>query len=336
MKIVIDTLGADKGCKEIIKGAIDGLNAFDDLKIVLTGYEDQIKQALSELNYAGDRIEIINCTQEITNLESPTEAIKQKPDSSMVKAFDILKQDKEVVGLISTGSTGAVLTGAFLKIGRIKGVSRPCLSPLLPTANGGRVMLVDAGANVDCKAINLCHFALMGSVYLKSVCGVENPRVALLNIGTEDKKGNEFTKECFAELSKMSNINFVGNMEARDFMSGDYDVVVTDGFNGNVLLKSTEGAIMFAMKTLKKHIKASASAKFGYLFMGKAFKNIKQDLNYNNYGGSPFLGVKKLVIKSHGSSDKLAIFRSIESVVKMEQTKFIQTIEQSLAKEITE
>ncbi len=336
MKIVIDTCGADNGCKEIVLGAVRGVEAFDDLTVVLTGYQDQIDQALKELNYTGDRVQVIGCTQEVLNTDVPTEAIKQKTDSSMVKAFDTLKADKDVVGLVSTGSTGAVLTGSFLKIGRIRGISRPCLSPLLPTQDGGRVLLVDAGANVDCKSLNICHFALMGSVYMKQVCGVENPRVALLNIGVEDKKGNEFTKECFEELKKMPNINFVGNMEARDFLSGKYDVVVTDGFYGNILLKSTEGAILFAMKVVKKNIKASASAKFGYLFMNKAFKNIKADLNYNNYGGSPFLGIRKLVIKSHGSSDALAIFRSIENIVKMHSTNFITTIEESLSKEIVE
>ncbi len=336
MKIVIDTCGGDNSCKEFVSGAIRGVQTFDDLQIVLAGHKQDLDKAIKELNYKGDKLEVVDCTEEITNMDIPTDAIKTKTDSSMVKAFDRLKTDKEVVGLISTGSTGAVLTGAFLKIGRIRGISRPCLAPLLPTVDGGKVLLVDAGANVDCKAINICHFALLGSVYLKSVCGVDNPRVALLNIGTEDKKGNEFTKECFQELSKMDNINFVGNMEARDFLSGKYDIVVADGFHGNILLKSTEGAIMFAMKVVKKHIKASLSAKLGYLFMGKAFKNVKQDLNYNNYGGSPFLGVRKLVVKSHGSSDALAIFRSIESIVKMHQTNFISTIENSLVREIVE
>ena len=331
MKIVVDTCGGDNGCFEIVKGALRGLGEYNDLNIIFTGHKEQIEKALKDLKYNDlTKIEIVDCQEEITNQDVPTDAIKTKKDSSLVKAFDILKQNTEVIGLISTGSTGAVLTGAFLKIGRIHGISRPCLSPLLPTMIGGRVLLVDAGANVDCKPINICHFALLGSVYLKSVYGVENPTVALLNIGVEDKKGNEFTKECFNELSKMKNINFVGNMEARDFMSGKYDIVVADGFYGNILLKSTEGAIMFAMKTVKKNIKASSSAKFGYLFMGKAFKGIKNTLNYNNYGGSPFLGIKKLVVKSHGSSDALAIFRSIENVVKMHQNGFVAKIEDSL------
>ncbi len=328
MKIVIDAFGGDKAPFEIVKGAVRAVSQYD-VEIILTGKEVEIKKVLQELNYTGDKISIVNAEDVITNDDTPTDAIKHKTDSSLVRAFDILKSP-DVAGLISAGSTGAILTGSFLKVGRIRGISRPCLSPILPTKNGGQVMLVDAGANVDCKPINLCHFALLATTYMKSVVGIENPRVALLNIGTEDKKGNEFTKECFGLLKEMPGINFVGNMEARDFMSGEYDIVLADGFYGNILLKSTEGAVMFALSQVKKEIKSSFVAKIGALFMRGAFKGIKAKLNTSNYGGSPFLGVRKLVIKSHGSSDSLAILRCVEQVMKMHESEFIKTIEQNI------
>ncbi len=327
MKIVLDAFGCDKPF-EIVKGAVVAVNKYD-VEIVLTGKEEVIKEYLTTLGYTGDRISIINCQDVITNEDVPTEAIKQKTDSSLVKAFDTLK-DPEVVGLISAGSTGAVLTGSFLKVGRIRGISRPCLAPILPTKTGGKVILADAGGNVDCKPINICHFALLATTYAKSVLGIENPRVALLNIGTEDKKGNEFTKECFTLLKGMKEINFVGNMEARDFLSGKYDVVVADGFYGNILLKATEGGVLFTMSNVKKEIKASLWAKIGAIFMRGSFKKLKQNLNISNYGGSPFLGCRKIVVKSHGASDSLAILRCIEQVIKMTDNKFIETIAENI------
>ncbi len=328
MKIVIDAMGGDKAPFEIVKGAVRAAVELN-VEIVLTGKENEIKQALNTLKYVGDKISIIDCDEVITNDDVPTEAIKKKVNSSLVKSFEVLKT-QDCAGLISAGSTGAILTGAFMKVGRIRGISRPCLSPVLPTCDGGKVMLVDAGANVDCKPINLCHFAILASTYMKSVLGVENPKVALLNIGTEDKKGNEFTKECFSLLQNMKEINFVGNMEARDFLSGKYDIVLADGFYGNILLKSTEGAVMFTMKNLKQEIKSSFMSKIGALFMKKSFSRLKTKMNYADYGGSPFLGVKKVVIKSHGSSDSLAIFRCVEQVVKMNESKFIEIIENNI------
>lgn len=329
MKIVLDAFGGDNAPFEIVKGAVRAVNKYDDIEIVLTGKEDKIRECFKTLNYNGDRISIVNCNDVINNDDVPTEAIKTKTDSSLVKAFETLK-DPSVQALISAGSTGAILTGSFLKVGRIRGISRPCLSPVLPTKTGGKVMLVDAGANVDCKPINICHFALLASTYMKSVLGIENPKVGLLNVGTEDKKGNEFTKECFALLKEMPEINFVGNLEARDALSGNYDVILADGFNGNILLKALEGAMLFAMSEIKKEIKSNFWSKFGALFMGRAFKNIKAKLNYNNYGGSPFLGVRKIVIKSHGSSDNTTILRTIEQAKKMYETKFIETVENNI------
>ena len=330
MKIVVDAYGNDLGPSKAVEGSLKAIKEFDDVNIVLCGKEDELKSILSAHDYNKERIEIVAAEDVITNEESPTEAVKSKPNSSLVKAFDTLKQNEDVVGLVSCGSTGAVLTGAFLKIGRIKGISRPALCPILPTKNGGKVMLIDSGANIDCKPVNICHFALLASSYAKTLFNIENPRVALLNIGTEDKKGNEFSQQCFAELKQMP-INFVGNMEARDFMSGNYDIVVADGFYGNILLKSVEGTAMMVMSSLKKEIKSSFWSKVGALFMKKSFKKLKETFNYNAHGGAAFLGVKKLVVKGHGASDELAFFKSIEQVRTLHKNEFCKHIEEELA-----
>lgn len=330
MKIVVDAHGNDLGAKVQVEACINAIKKYQDIEIILCGKEEELKPLLSTYNYDSSKIEIVGAPDIISNEETPTEAVKSKPNSSLVKAFDTLKTSEDVVGLVSCGSTGAVLTGAFLKIGRIKGISRPALCPIIPTKNGGRVLLIDSGANVDCKPINICHFALMGSSYAKSVFNIDSPRVALLNIGTEDKKGNEFTKECFMELKKLP-INFVGNMEARDFLSGNYDVVVTDGFYGNILLKSVEGTALFVMNELKNSIKERFLSKIGALFMKKSLKKLKGKLNYNGHGGAAFLGVKKLVIKGHGASDANSILKSIEQVRTLHLENFCNTIETTLA-----
>ena len=253
-------------------------------------------------------------------------AIRSKKDSSLVRAFDTLRTNEEYTGLLSAGSTGAVLTGGFLKIGRIPGVSRPACSPILPTINGGSVVLVDSGANMDCKPVNLVHFAVMASTYSKCVLGVENPRVALVNVGTEAEKGNELTKEVYKLLENCKEINFVGNMESRDLLSGNYDVVVADAFAGNVLLKATEGSILELLKLIKREIKASFSAKIGAIFMRKVFKKLKVTLDYNNKGGAVLLGCKKVIVKAHGSSKYKSIVACIGQLLAAHQSGLVTKI----------
>ena len=323
--VVLDAFGGDNAPTEIIKGAILAINEIKDLKIILTGNQDIIKEELSKYTFDEKQIEIVHATEIITNNEAPTTAIRTKKDSSLVVALDRLKQDENVLGLVSAGSTGAVLTGGFMKIGRIPGISRPALAPILPTQNGKEVLLIDCGANMDCKPINLCHFALMGKIYMESR-GVENPRIALLSVGVEDEKGNDLVKRTFP-LMKQLPINFVGNMEARDMLTGDYDVVVTDGFGGNVMLKSIEGSVKMVMSVLKTEIMSSFKSKLGALLMKKSFTNIKNELNYEKYGGSPFLGCKKVIIKSHGSSKAFSIYQSIKQVLSLDENKVYQKIE---------
>lgn len=336
IKIVVDGYGGDNAPLSVVCGCIDAINKFSDLKIVLVGKEEELKKLLTENGYNGDRIEIVNATEVITNDDVPTHAIRQKKDSSLVVAIDYINnatEEDNIGGFVSAGSTGAVLTGALLKLGRLEGIKRPALAPPLPNKKGGKTLLIDCGANMDSKPEFLCQFALMGTIYMQKMFGVENPRVALLNVGVEDKKGNELTHAAFPMLKEMKNINFVGNMEARDLLSGDYDVVVTDGFAGNVALKTLEGTGLYILSTLKKEIKQGGlRAKIGYLFMKKALKNLKEPLDFNKIGGSAFLGCKKVVIKSHGSSDRVAILGSISLCKSIYESKFVEDLGIELAK----
>ena len=329
MKIVIDGFGGDNSPQEIVKGVALAIAKYKDLNIIITGDKQTLENEFNKYDVDINRLEIVHTTEIVSNNESPTEAIRTKKDSSLVVALNILKENDDVCGLVSAGSTGAVLTGAFLKIGRMKGISRPALAPMLPTKKRGRVLLIDCGANMDSKPIYLCHYAIMGSAYMQNMCGIEKPRVALLNVGVEDKKGNELCHEVFPMLQKLP-INFVGNMEARDFLSGDYDVVVADGFAGNVCLKASEGAIQTLMSILKSEIKARKCSMFGALFMKKSFKAVKNLMDYESWGGSPFLGAKKILIKSHGSSFAPSILASIEQVIDIYNKKLYETIEQTI------
>lgn len=333
MKIVIDAFGGDNAPNAIIDGTLKALKKFD-FDAILTGDENVIKQYLSDKKYNESRLSIVHAPEIITNDDVATEAIRTKKTSSLVVAFDILKNNEDCRAIVSAGSTGAVLSGGFLKLGRIKGVSRPALAPLLPTKTGKNVLLIDCGANVDCTPTNLCHFAIMGSAYYKTMFNVENPKVALLSNGTEDSKGNSLIKETFPLMQKLP-INFVGNMEARDFMAGDIDVVVCDGFNGNILLKASEGAVSFAMNAIKDAYKSSLLSMIGALFSKRSLGKVKKKLDYNKYGGSPFLGCKKTIIKSHGSSKAETICSAIEQALKLENNNVNQKITEQL-KDISE
>lgn len=326
MKIIIDVMGGDSP-SEVVNGAIAAAQEHPELTVVLTGDEKMIRETI---NVEVSNISIVGTSQAISNDESPTMAIKTKKDSSMVVALRMLSEDEDAIGMISTGSTGAVLTGASLIVGRIPGVYRPTLMSQLPTMNGGIVCITDSGANMDSRPEWLYQFAVMGSAYMRAVTGKDKPTVALLNVGTEDHKGNALIHETFPIL-KNSTLNFVGNMEARDTLTGKYDVVVCDGYDGNILLKGSEGAAKMVMKSLKAAIMGSFSAKIGYLFMKKAFNKLRHDMDYNNYGGAPFLGIKKPVVKSHGSSNAAAIKQSVNQLLKIKEGNVIDTIKEGIA-----
>ena len=329
MKIVIDAFGGDNAPLCNIDGAILALGKFQGFSVVLVGDEQKLNDILKDKKFDRSRLEVVDAKDVITNDDTPTVAIRTMKNSSLVVALDYLKNNDDCIGLVSAGSTGAVLTGGFLKIGRMKGVSRPALAPLLPTKTGGQVVLIDCGANVDCKPINLCHFALMGSEYFKAMFGVENPRVALLSNGVEDKKGNELVKQTFPMLKQLP-INFVGNMEARYALSGDYDVIVADGFAGNVLLKSIEGAVKFTTGQIKSAMMSSFLGKLGGLLAKPSLKKVKSKLDYNKYGGSNFVGCKKTIVKSHGSSKPVTICAAIEQILKLEQNKVNEKIQKAI------
>lgn len=327
MKIVVDAFGGDNAPVEIIEGVLLALKKHKDLEVILCGDDTKIKEVLAG---RGERIEISHASDVITNDDMPTSAIRHKKDSSMVRAFDILKEREDVIGMVSAGSTGAILTGAIMKIGRIKGLSRPALAPILPTKKDNDVIIIDSGANIDCKPINLLHFALMGSAYYSIVYNKPQPRVALLSNGTEDHKGNELTKEVFPIL-KDAPINFIGNREGFDFMSGDVDVMVADGFAANALLKGTEGAVSAVLSILKHSIKAHFFSKIGYIFMKPTFKDIKKRVDVQKkHAGSPLLGCKKLVVKNHGNCKRLNILNSIEQTILLNEQQLIPRIEEAL------
>lgn len=329
IKIVLDAFGGDNAPNEIVKGALQAIKDNDNIHIILAGDQDKLKSLLVREKYNEKQLSLLDAKDVITNEESPTEAIRFKKDSSLVKALDLCKDDDKVVGIISAGSTGAVLTGAFMKLGRIKGIFRPALCPILPTMNGDMVCICDAGANMDCKPEYLEQFAIMGSSYL-NVMGKKSPKVALLNVGTEDHKGDTRAKETFALLKENQEINFVGNMEARDLMSGDYDLIVTDGFAGNVLLKSAEGSVKCLLKTMKKEIKSSFSSKIGALFMSGTFKKLKKQFSTSTYGGAVLLGCKKLVVKAHGNSNATSIKVCINQMYNMAKGKLVDKISKNL------
>ena len=309
--VAIDAMGGDNAPMEVVRGAALFLNT-RDIKITLLGKRDLIEAELKKINCADGRIEIIHCTEVIGPDESPAAAIKNKKDSSLVAGFKILKEEK-ADALVSAGSTGALLTGATLLVGRIEGVERPALATLLPNENGFSLML-DSGANVDCKPNYLLQFAKMGSVYMESVMNIERPRVGLVNIGSEKEKGNQLVKETYP-LLEGSGLNFIGNVEPRDIPAGACDVVVCDGFVGNVILKFMEGLAGSMFKIIKKEMTADILSKAGALLSKKAFRRVKAGFDYSEVGGAPFLGLKSLVVKAHGSSDAKAIAGAIRQAV---------------------
>lgn len=330
MKIVVDAFGGDFAPFEIVAGVVKALQHNEDLNVVLVGDKDKITEILQELVFVSDRLEIVHAPDVVTMEDVPTVAIRTKKTSSIVVAYDYLKENEDAVALVSAGSTGATLTGAVLKLGRIPNISRPALAPILPTVNDGGVMLLDCGANADCKPENLMHFAIMGSEYMKAI-GVKKPRIGLLNIGTEEEKGSESVKQAH-QLLKASKLNFVGNIEARDVLRGNVDVVVSDGFAGNVCLKTIEGTAEILFGELKDIIKSSFKAKLGALLLKKNLKALKQKYDYKKVGGAPLLGVNKIVLKCHGNSKADSIASTIEQAYILGKNKLVDKVKSAVEK----
>ncbi len=309
IRIVMDAFGGDNAPNAVVEGAVLALSRYDDISITLCGREDAIRQELGKHSFDAARMAVLDAQEVIDCHEAPTVAIKRKKDSSLVKALTAVAQG-EADCIVSAGSTGALLTGATLIVRRIKGVKRPALAPLLPTRTGGHMMLIDCGANADCKPSYLQQFAVMGSAYMKGVLGLENPRVALLNNGAEAEKGNELTKAAYPLLA-VAPINFVGNCEAREILSGECDVLVCDGFSGNVVLKYTEGLAATILSMLKDELLADTRSKLGAALAKPAFRRMKKKMDYTEEGGAPLLGINGGVIKAHGSSDAKAFCSAV-------------------------
>ena len=302
-------MGGDNAPSEIIKGAVDAVKDQDNVRVFLTGRKDVIEAELAGYDYPRDRIEIVEASEVIEMGESPVMAIRKKRDSSIVVALNLVK-DGKCDAFVSAGSTGAVLAGGQLLVGRIKGVERPPLAPLIPTADGVS-LLVDCGANVDARPTHLVQFAKMGSAYMKYAMGINNPRVALLNIGTEEEKGNALVKETYPLLSSSTDINFTGSIEARDIPQGGADVIVCDAFAGNVALKMYEGVGKVLLSRIKGALTANLKTKIGALLIKDALKSTLKEFDASQYGGAPLLGLKGLVVKTHGSAKAGEVRNSI-------------------------
>lgn len=322
-RIIVDAMGGDYAPKEIIRGTVQAWNAYKK-PIALIGREEVIREELTAAGADPGDFSIIDAREVIENEESPTAAIRKKKDSSLVKAFEILREERDSV-FISAGSTGAVLTGALLKVGRIKGVSRPGLAPLLPNPKGGS-LLIDCGANVDCKPEYLVDFAIMGSIYMEQVMGRKNPTVGLINNGVEEKKGNALAKEAHHLLKQCPAIRFAGNVEARDVISGEVDVLVCDGFVGNVVLKEAEGVAVTLMGMIKEAMVQSSFTKMAALVLKPGLKKVKALLNAEEYGGAPLLGIDGGVIKAHGNSNAYAFQNAIRQAIIFQENRVLERI----------
>ena len=318
MKILLDAMGGDNAPDAVIKGAVKAVSEIKS-EIVLIGNEEIINAKIKEffdkdkISDISERLSIKHATEQIEMEDTPTVAIKQKKDSSMVVGFRMLKEGEGDV-FISAGNSGALLTGATLLVGRIKGIDRPAIAPMLP-AYKKSFMLMDAGANTNCKPLNLVQFAQMSTIYLRNTFGIEKPRIGLLNIGTEETKGNDLVKETYNILKEQSEelgINFIGNVEGRDCFSGEVDAVITDGFTGNVFLKTTEGLGKLVKRNLTESLKRNIWTTLCAIPCLPAIKRFSKTMDYKEYGGALFLGVKKPVVKAHGSSDEYLFYFTLK------------------------
>ncbi|MCB2358371.1 phosphate acyltransferase PlsX [Clostridium estertheticum] len=308
MVVVVDGMGGDFCPNAVVEGCIAAIKEYN-IEILITGSEELIREELKKHTYDTNKIKIINTTEVIDVSEHPVMAVKRKKDSSLVKALNLVKNG-EADAIISAGSTGAFLAGCTLIVGRIKGINRPALAPVMP---GKKMpfMIIDCGANAECKPNYLLQFGLMGKIYFENILKVVNPSVGLVNIGSEEEKGNELSKATF-KLLKEANLNFVGNVEAREIPTGDVNVLVCDGFTGNVILKLYEGTVATIFDLLKTSIMASVRTKIGGMLLKPVFKKFKKDFDYKEYGGAAFLGVNGICIKAHGSSDAKAFKNAIK------------------------
>ncbi len=331
VNVAVDAMGGDNAPVEIVKGAIEAIQESKEVKVFLVGREEVVKEELKKYTYNVEQLEVVQASEVIETAEPPVMAIRRKKDSSIVKAMYMVK-DGTCDAFVSAGSTGAVLVGGQIIVGRIKGVERPPLAPLIPTEKGVS-LLVDCGANVDARPSHLVQFAKMGSVYMESVMGVKNPKVGIVNIGAEEEKGNALVKETFPLLKNCPEINFIGSVEARDIPAGVADVVVCEAFVGNVILKMYEGVGASLIKKVKEGMMTSLRSKIGALLVKPALKQTLKSFNTDEYGGAPMLGLNGLVVKSHGSSKAIEIKNSILQCVTFKEQNINEKIKEKIVLE---
>lgn len=328
VKVAVDAMGGDNAPLEIVKGAVEAVQENEKVKVYLVGREDDVSAELQKYTYDRERIEVVPATEIIETAEPPVMAIRKKKDSSLVKALNLVK-DGVCDAFVSAGSTGATLVGGQLIVGRLKGIERPPLAPLIPTARGVS-LLIDCGANVDARPSMLVQFAKMGSIYMENICGVKNPKVGIVNIGAEEEKGNALVKETFPLLKNCPDINFIGSVEARDIPLGEADVIVCEAFVGNVVLKMFEGTGSYLLKKVKAGLMTSLRSKIGALLIKPALKNVLKEFDLEEYGGAPLLGLKGLVVKTHGSSTSPEIKNSIIQCIAFKEEGINEKIQEKL------
>lgn len=326
--VALDAMGGDNAPSEMIKGAVDAVNLNKEVKVILVGKEEVIKSELSSYNYPADRIDIKNATDVIETAEHPVMAIKKKKDSSMVVGLHLVK-DKEADAFVSAGNSGALLVGGLGIVGRIRGIERAPFGALIPTKTGV-CLLADSGANVDCRSSHLVQFAKMGSIYMEKALGIKNPRVAIVNNGAEEEKGNALVKETMPLLKECTDINFIGGIEAREIPSGAADVIVCDGFVGNALLKLYEGVATTLISVIKGGLMSTLRSKIGAALALPALKNTLKSFDATEYGGAPLLGLNGLVVKTHGSAKAGEVKNTIFQCVTFKQQQINELIRDNI------
>ena len=334
IRIVLDAMGGDNAPLEIVKGAVDAVKERADIQVILTGKESEIQKELAKYSFPEGKIRIVPASEVIETAEPPVMAIRRKKDSSLVVAMNLVK-NKEAEAFVSAGSSGAILVGGQVLVGRVKGVDRAPLAPLIPTSKGA-ALLIDCGANVDARPAHLVQFAKMGSLYMEHVVGIKNPRVAIVNIGAEEEKGNALVKETFPLLKECEDINFTGSIEARDIPAGDADVIVCEAFVGNVILKLYEGVGLTLIKKIKAGMMCSLRSKIGGLLVKPALKKTLKEFDASEYGGAPLLGLNGLVVKAHGNSTAKEIKNAILQCVQFQDAKLGKMIREGISKDLDE
>lgn len=328
IRVAVDAMGGDNAPGQIVKGAVEAVNDRNDIKVFLVGREDIVNSELQQYTYNKDQIEVVHASDIITNDEAPVMAIRRKKDSSIVVAMKLVKNG-DADAFISAGSTGAILVGGQLIVGRIKGVDRPPLAPLIPTMKGVS-LLVDCGANVDARSSHLVQFAKMGSLYMEHIVGIKNPKVAIVNIGAEEEKGNMLVKETYPLLKNCEDINFIGSIEARDIPYGTADVIVCEAFVGNVILKLYEGLSSALVGTIKKGLMSTTKSKIGAALCKGELKKTLKDFDASKFGGAPMLGLNGLVVKTHGSSKNTEIKNAIIQCVSFSEQNINEKIRENI------